>query len=126
MPPDALNAQRLQKVLGALDAEAKQLKPEELDPVKLSKSRLLDTQSEPKSNADDGLFSGGRSETVVSFKSLQYVDNGAYDLVWTRIAYFSTWQLLHLWAIVSVFVWGTTTTLKTCIFGGYCVIVTRD
>jgi len=118
MPPDVLHRDRLQKVLKALEVEAiaenlHHLKKETGDdfdlPVASSASATI------KSGNDN--LKVTRSEKVILYNNYQYVDNGAYDFMWTRIAYFGSLQALHLLALYYIVVHGTMTNLKTWLFG---------
>ncbi|KAI1297923.1 Stearoyl-CoA desaturase 5 [Halotydeus destructor] len=104
MPPDSCQHDRLQKVLNGLEAEA----------IRKKESVAILDSSEPevqvaKATRTDNDF--------IKFNNYQYVDNGAFGLLWSRILFFGALQAMHLYALTNLVLYGSPTNVKTAIFG---------
>lgn len=110
MPPDVCKRDRLEKVLNQLDAEAKsqeQLTQKERTHLEVNEFIEKKEQSTKQYQDQDGVVRSG---------PLVYVENGAFELVWSRIAFFGVLQILHLYAIYYTLFHGNMTNLKTFFF----------
>jgi len=107
MPPDSCQADRLQKVLKGLEAEAAKQQAAIINAKEPEDS--VQTSSDSKQSQEDREF--------VRSGNFIYVDNGAFSLVWSRIIFFGALQALHLYALCHLMVNGSLTNIKTALFG---------
>jgi stearoyl-CoA desaturase (delta-9 desaturase) len=108
MPPDVCKRDRLDKVLNQLEAEAKS---EELLHGQKRSLSDLDVESFEKKESSKPVEDG-----VIRTGPFIYVEEGAFELIWSRIAFFGILQVLHLYAIYYTLFHGNMTNLTTFMF----------
>lgn len=117
MPPDISSSRRLNKVIESLENEAYNSG---------EKSILEDvTNLSTNDHASDLMpFYEKSVDTYIrTRKGLMYVASNTFSLIWSRIIFFSSFQILYFWALYEVLFSTSQTVIYTWIYCKYQLIV---
>ena len=114
MPPDiSSSSRRLEKVIQQLESEA--FISNEKNAYHEDVTELT-TNDHSSTSSSTPLFQKSIDTYVKTRKGYLYVPPETFSLIWSRIAFFGTLQLLYFWALYHVLFSESTTVIKTWIF----------
>lgn len=112
MPPDiSSSSRRLEKVIEQLENEA--LNSNE----KSCYEDVTQLSTNDHSSNSTPLFQKSIDTYIKTRKGFLYVPSETFSLIWSRIIFFGSFQVLYFWALYHVLFSQSTTVTKTWIFG---------